>query len=114
MFTVMCFVKQLSLCLYFMYLLSLRLCFLNNYLYSVFYETIIISVFYETSKGVCGGVVRVVDLKLLAPHPCGFEFRQEAWILTCKKQLRLCLCFMKQLLLCLCVIKQLSLCLCFF
>jgi hypothetical protein len=34
-------------------------------------------------------VVNVVDFKPLAPHRCGFEFRQGLWILSCEEAIQL-------------------------
>jgi hypothetical protein len=34
-------------------------------------------------------VVKVIDFKPLAPHRCGFESRQELWILSCEEVIQL-------------------------
>jgi hypothetical protein len=39
--------------------------------------------------GVRGRVVKVVDFKPLAPHRCGFEFRQGLWIISCEEAIQL-------------------------
>ena len=36
-----------------------------------------------------GRMVRAVDLESLAPHRCGFESRQEVWILSCDEAIQL-------------------------
>jgi hypothetical protein len=44
---------------------------------------------YFMKRGVRGRVVKVADLKPLAPHRCGFESRQGLWILSCEEAIQL-------------------------
>ena len=50
------------------------------------------------SCGSCGRVVRIVDLKSLVPHRCGFEFHQ---ILSCEEAIQLAYGMLVVLLMCL-------------
>jgi hypothetical protein len=34
-------------------------------------------------------VIKVIDFKPFAPHLCGFESRQELWIISCEEAIQL-------------------------